>query len=60
MLVPTEVLFSGIKGGVLEASGSRGWWWRKGKLVAEWKKVKGRVVVTWHYKRSRSKRRRSL
>jgi hypothetical protein len=46
--IPVEILFSDIKGGVFETDGYTGQWWRGGKLVAEWKRVKGKAVVTWH------------
>lgn len=50
MLIPTEILFSGIAGGIFETEGSRGWWWKGGKLVASWRRDRKtkRVVVTWN------------
>lgn len=48
MNIPTEIVFSRLKGGWFECCGRfSGVWWREGKKVAEWRRVDGRAVVTW-------------
>ena len=49
MNIPTELIFSPVKGGAFESTGRySGQWWRARELLAEWHRDKaGEVIITW-------------